>query len=47
LEEIAQILEAKRSENVAHSRSGDRARSTARSTGVHNVHRYGPVDRGK
>ena len=42
-EKIAQRPEAKRSENEACSR----ARRQARSTGVHDVHRRGPVDRGK
>jgi len=38
-------LETKRSENAAHNKLGDRARSIARSTGVHKMHRPGLVDR--
>jgi len=55
IEEIAQISEVKESENgieagLDRARStirstGGGARSTAQSTGVHDVHRHGPVDR--
>jgi len=45
LEEIAQRSEFRRSVEAVCSMYQNRARSIARSTGVHDVHRCSPVDR--
>ena len=44
MEEIAQKSESKRSEEAVSNMYQNRARWTARSTGVYDVHRCSPID---